>query len=192
MADVEIVQDPAPVGASIGDALVLPGRRYTIDHPILAWTQRMLRERGWACTSARWTVDDLDPEDAAPFVADVAASLYARRRTGGPTIVVAKSLGTLSMGWARDLALPAAWLTPLLHRPDARALLDGYPAPTLLVGGTADPLWDPVVAARSGAQVLEVPGADHSLLLPSSWEESHAVERTVVRAVAELADRATA
>lgn len=189
---MEIVGYSADEGSSAGplrgDALVLPGRGYSIDHPLLAWTLRMLHGAGWWCTTVRWSVDDLHPDGAVSFVESVAEQLHARRRTDGPSLVVAKSLGTLAMGWARGLALPAVWLTPLLSRPETAAVLAGYPAPTLLVGGTRDPLWDSAVAAGSGADVLEIPGADHSLVLPLSWETSHDVEGTVVRAVADFAD----
>ncbi|QDB79098.1 hypothetical protein FE251_06730 [Georgenia wutianyii] len=193
MPRVEVVeysaQRPALPGDPVGDALVLPGRGYGIDHPLLSWTLRMLHEQGWWCTTVRWSVDDVEPAAATPFVEGVAADLYARRRAAGTTLVVAKSLGTLAAGWAARHALPGVWLTPLLGRPEVAQSLAGYPAPALLVGGTRDRFWDPDVAARSAVDVLELPEADHSLLLPGPWEESHDLERTVLAVVAAFAER---
>ncbi|MEV4088629.1 hypothetical protein AB0J43_51055, partial [Nonomuraea fuscirosea] len=38
-------------------------------------------------------------------------------------------------------------------------------APTLLIGGTADPSWPAGAADRTGLEYLELPGADHGLEL---------------------------
>ncbi len=56
------------------------------------------------------------------------------------------------------------------------------------MGGTADPLWDGAVAAASGAQVLEVEGADHSLEV-HDWRRSHEILARVAAAVEEFAAR---
>ncbi|AEG43105.1 hypothetical protein L600_000100000360 [Isoptericola variabilis J7] len=59
--------------------------------------------------------------------------------------------------------------------------------PAVLAGGTADRLWDPAVAARSGARVVEVPGADHSLEVPGDWRRSLGALAEVTAAVEDLA-----
>ncbi|MFG3580989.1 hypothetical protein [Micromonospora chersina] len=48
-------------------------------------------------------------------------------------------------------------------------VLDGA---DLLVGGTADPLWDGAVARQLSPHVLEVPDADHSMLVPGPLARS--------------------
>jgi pimeloyl-ACP methyl ester carboxylesterase len=85
---------------------------------------------------------------------------WARERleAAGPAdLVIAKSLGT----YAAPVESPAAWLTPILDDPElVEAMRRG--GPTLLVGGTDDPMWDGGIARELG-EVLELPGADHGL-----------------------------
>ena len=53
----------------------------------------------------------------------------------------------------------------------ANAFLDARTA-GLLVGGTADALWDSDIAARSGLDVLEIDDADHILYTAGDWKRS--------------------
>jgi hypothetical protein len=75
--------------------------------------------------------------------------------------VVGKSVGTWGLPAAIAIDCAGIWLTPLLYEPELAALrLDRR---HLLIGGTADRSWDSAAAAATGAQVMEIPGADHSL-----------------------------
>jgi hypothetical protein len=57
----------------------------------------------------------------------------------------------------------------------------------LLIGGTSDPYWDGAAAAATGAAVLEVPGADHSLERPGDLDATLAILAGVLsRVVAHL------
>ena len=58
--------------------------------------------------------------------------------------------------------------------------------PFLLVGGTADGLWDGGAARRLTPYVLEVPEADHSLLVPGPLARSAEVLGRVCTAVEEF------
>ncbi len=69
----------------------------------------------------------------------------------------------------------------------AAALLQ-LSAPTLLIGGTADPLWDSNVAAASSAEVLEVAGADHSLEFGGAVAPAIAALRLVMERMASFVD----
>ena len=64
-----------------------------------------------------------------------------------------------------DRGWDAVWLDPLLHRPEVAEAISRHPGRQLLIGSTADAVWRSDVAARSGADVLEVPGADHGLVI---------------------------
>ncbi|WP_415629915.1 hypothetical protein [Nocardioides dubius] len=124
----------------------------------------------WAVVQAAWTLPTL-PEAPRSFVEGAARLLDRTKRTPGPVLVVAKSLGTLSAHWAAERGYPAVWLTPPLKAvglhpmpTESRELahrLRSYPEASLTVGGMADDLWSP--GFRSTGQVLEIPGADHQL-----------------------------
>ena len=56
-------------------------------------------------------------------------------------------------------------------------------APFLLVGGTADKLWDPILARELTPYLLEVPDADHGMYVPGRLAASAAVLGQVATAV---------
>jgi pimeloyl-ACP methyl ester carboxylesterase len=104
-------------------------------------------------------------------------------------LLVAKSLGTMAAPVARDLGLPAIWFTPVMTGAvgtDPAVFVDAVAsrtAPALLVGGTADALWDGERARELSDHVLEVDGADHMMMVPGPLAGSLAVLATVVAAV---------
>ena len=61
-------------------------------------------------------------------------------------------------------------------------------APFLLVGGTADALWDAAAARRLSPHVLEVEGANHGMFVPGPVTNSIAVLGRVVTAMDEFFD----
>ena len=152
-----------------GTVLMLPGRAYRCDMPLLAATTTALQVDGWRVQHAVWDPPSYDAVDPRAFVEEALGRFDVD--SAEPVVVVAKSLGTLAAHRAAEDRWPAVWLTPVLRaagdRPlpararDLRALLLRYPAPNLVVGGTADPLWVP--GFRGSGEVLEVPGADHSM-----------------------------
>ena len=95
------------------------------------------------------------------------------RVTGTRRVIVAKSLSCTAGPVAAAERVPAVWLTPLLIEPEVVAGFDTVTAPALLVGGTADPLWDGDTARGiAGVEVLELDGADHSLEVPGDLAAS--------------------
>lgn len=108
----------------------------------------------------------------------VAGAVEAERGACG--LLVGKSLGSLGTGVAAERSLPAVWLTPLLTLEHVVRSLRRTQAPTLLVGGTADRMWDSEVADGLGHDVLEVPSADHSLEVGGDVVGSVEVLRQVV------------
>lgn len=100
-------------------------------------------------------------------------------------LLVGKSLGSFAAPLAADRRLPAIWLTPLLHLPEVVTALERATAPCLLVGGTAD-----LLGQRGGPpahpHVVEIPEADHSLMLPGPLVRSAEALGRVSTAVEEF------
>lgn len=137
-------------------ALLLPGRQYTVNHPLLWFAASVARELGWQAESVSWgSVDVTDDE-----VLVIGRAAMERLPVG--SVVIGKSLGTLLLPEAAAAGLPGIWLTPLLH---VEAVRDALTSTTrmLLVGGIADESWNSVAAHASGQDVLELSGGDHLL-----------------------------
>ena len=164
-------------------AILLPGGAYTVDHPLLFYVAGVLAGQGWFVQGVRWEIDADARVDPVRFAAD-AAELAADAAPPGPTtLVVGKSFGTRAAPWVTGLGLPAIWLTPLLHEPAVADAIRAATAPTLLIGGTADDLWDSEVAHTCGQQVHEIPDADHSLQIGRDWRLTLAALSGVLAAV---------
>jgi pimeloyl-ACP methyl ester carboxylesterase len=172
----------------MADAVVLPGGSFGPGAGLLMYAGAVPAARGAAVHRHSWSPDRPDPfeppiEDWVR--ADVTPLLD---RVGGTPLLIGKSLGTSAAALAAERALPAVWLTPLLTLPWVRAALERATAPFLLVGGTADPYWDPAVARRAAPHVLEVDGADHGMFVPGPVTASVAVLARVVEAMDEFVD----
>lgn len=107
----------------------------------------------------------------------------------GQPLIIANSLGTLAAGLAVDYGLPAIWIAPLLHRPEAVEGLRRASAPCLLIGGTTDSSWRPGLARELSPNVFEVAGADHGLRVPGPLARSTAVLGEMATAVPRARDR---
>jgi hypothetical protein len=174
--------DPARV------ATILPGSGYTAMAPLLWYARAALTDLGWTVRALEWTTKPSW---------DSARGAYEEILDGADApdedalhIVVAKSLGTLAMPLAVRLGLPGVWLTPVLTSEDAtdvRETAADLDEDHLLVGGTADPLWDGDLADGSQADVVEVEDADHSLEVPNDRAENLAILNEVVSAIEEFA-----
>jgi hypothetical protein len=176
---------------------MLPGRAYSCDMSLLVWTTRALQSTGWAVLQAERNLS-ADPAEPQAFIKDVAQQLDGMKRSAGPVLIVAKSLGTLAAHWGAEKGYAAVWLTPVLRaagrypRPghsDALARrIREYPTHNLVVGGTADILWQ--TGFRGTGQVLEIEGADHSLEVAdwrTSVQQHEAVASAVVHFASEVA-----
>jgi pimeloyl-ACP methyl ester carboxylesterase len=80
------------------------------------------------------------------------------------------------------------WLTPVLTAPWVVDALRRATAPFLLVGGTADKLWDSALARRLSPHVLEVADADHGMYVPGPLTASIAVLSQMVQTVEQFLD----
>lgn len=168
--------DPAAKGLLI----VLPGRGYHPDKPLLAVATQVAVDRGWRVRQVWWAA----PDDASPDWAG-AELTAAVADDDGPVRVLAKSLGSLAAPAAAASAYPSCWLTPLLGGDDVVGGIAANPSDQLLVGGTADQAWIPAVATRlAGPQteVVELPGADHSLNVKGDKNATASAHAEFIRA----------
>ena len=165
-------------------AVVLPGRRYGHAQAGLRLTELALEQAGIELVRVEWPPEGmpLGPADSTEAVARIVEPLLDL----APSYVVAKSLGTLAAPLAADRGISAIWLTPLLDEPLCRDAVLRNAAPQLLTSGSADPAWDPAVAARAeagGATVVELPGADHGFEVPGDALASAETLVALTRAV---------
>ena len=164
-------------------AVLIPGRGYDTRAPLFAYVGEALRRAGFDVHGISWQAPpESGPAQTIGWVTEQVTPALAERTD----LLVGKSLGTLAAPLAADRGLPAVWLTPLLTRPEVVAALDRADAPFLLVGGTADRLWDGAVARRLTPHLLEIPDADHSMMLPGPLAASAAVLGRVCTAVEEF------
>lgn len=171
-------------------AVILPGAMYLPDAPLL-WFSREAALTAGRNVVAAW--DTFDRRGDPLRWTDERLRACLAIASGDPhPLVIAKSLTTLATGIAADLELPAVWLTPLLAGdPRASIVVDGLQratAPCMLVGGTADPVWDAALASSfRAANVVEIDNADHVLQIAADVEGSIETLRRVAHAVMEFA-----
>ena len=177
-----------PDGEPVGLAVVLPGRGYPPAAPGLAYAGYVLRAAGRRVRDVWWDPPangSLSLEGEVAWVGDQLAA--AASDVDGPVFVVGKSLGTYGARLAAERSYPAIWLTPLLTDPVLVEGIRANPARQLLVGGTADRLWDAEVAASmaaAGCDVLQIDGIDHGLIDPAAPVRSADARAEVTRAMA--------
>jgi predicted alpha/beta-hydrolase family hydrolase len=174
-----------PAGEPVGTAVVVPGRGYPPSAPLTFFAGFALLERGWSVRQVWW--------DPPPHETDERTTAWVRAQVeealpdSGRVLLVAKSLGTYAAPLAAERGYDAVWLTPLLQLPALAEAFAANPARQLLVGGTADDIaWDAAVAralAARGCDVLEVPGADHALMVPGDVVRGVEAHAEVIRAV---------
>jgi hypothetical protein len=128
-------------------AVALPGAMLS-GMPALWWAIAPLHASGWRVVLV-WD-EYLDGGDRWAWARDRLAA------AGSHDLVIGKSLGC----YAAPVDKPAVWLTPRLIDPELVDAMRGKEQ--LLVGGTADEMWDGAVARELG-DVLELDGADHGL-----------------------------
>jgi pimeloyl-ACP methyl ester carboxylesterase len=165
--------------------VVVPGVGYTVQGPLLAYARLAAERRGAEVRAIAWApppIEDFD--ERVVWVRGQVAEVLGDVRA----LVVGKSLGSLAAALVAERGLPAVWLTPLLTRPQVVEAIAAAGVPPLLVGGTADSLWDGRVARSLSPHVLEVPDADHALYVPGPVRATAQVAGLVVEAVEAFLD----
>ncbi len=145
-------------------AVLLPGQFYPTRAPALWFAREAVMARGWSALEVLGEPGlDEDPlgweRDCAERALDAV--------DGARVLVIGKSLASLLAGLVGARGLPAVWLTPLLTEATVIEGLAALDRPTLLVGGTADILWDSAaIPTNPELTVLELDGVDHALQVP--------------------------
>jgi hypothetical protein len=164
--------------------VLLPGVRYFSQAPLLWFAREVAQARGWSVLE----LSERAPAGADPFdwMRDRAARALdaAQAET---VAVVGKSLASVAAPLVTERGLSAAWLTPLLDRPEVVDAINRSTALTLLVGSPDDPTWagdePPIEPAGDEIEVISLPGLDHSLQAPGDLVESLDVLRRVTLAI---------
>lgn len=172
----------------VADALVIPGGRFGPAAGLLWYAGSVAERCGATVHRHSWSrepSDPFQPEIESWVCAEVARVLDG---VGGSPLLIAKSLGTNAAVLAAERALPAVWLTPVLTVPWIASAMGRATAPFLVVGGTADPMWDGALARRTSPYVLEVEGADHGMQLPGPLADTIAVLGRVLVEMEEFLD----
>jgi len=171
----------------MADVLILPGGRYGPELPLLHYAARAAEARGGVVESAHWRqgteLRGLPAEQRMDWVES-----QVRPHLQGIGLLLGKSLGTYGARLAAEHRLPAVWLTPILTNATVVAAMSAATAPMLLVGGTADSMWDGTVARKLSPHVLEVDGADHGMDVPGRLAASVEVLGRVATAVEDFLD----
>jgi hypothetical protein len=181
-----------PVTGKAGDraAVIAPGQAYSADGPLLMYAALAVERCGGLARRITWAVPEFASagEERAWVISQVSMAVDALQTTTGTPVVIGKSLGSLAAPLAASRGLPAVWLTPVLTDESTLTALQQGTAPCLLVGGTADPLWDGRLARSVTPHVLEVEGADHGMFVPGRLAASAAVLGRVAAAVEDFLD----
>jgi hypothetical protein len=144
-------------------AAVLPGAMLA-GMPVNMFVIYALLHRGWSVVQIwdEWNGKD----DRSEWAHGRAEAALAAMPDAESRLIVAKSASTLATDVAARRKIPAIWLTPLLRDETCVSGLRNRAAPALLVGGTADELWDGAIARELSTDVLELPDADHGFCPP--------------------------
>ncbi|WP_340541059.1 hypothetical protein [Nocardioides sp. GXZ039] len=157
---------PSPSGAPVGRCIVLPGRQYTPDGPLLFFAAQAALAHGWEVRQVWWQAEARETADDVDEIAWVGDQLRAAiADSDGRVLVVAKSLGTLAAPTAAELGVEAAWLTPILTDPQISRALSTYPAAQFTLIGQQDPWLDRSVFDALPGRTVLVEG-DHILGVP--------------------------
>lgn len=145
-------------------AVLLPGMVYPTRAPVLWFAREAALGLGYSALEVLG-----EPVEHADHLGwERACAEKAIAQVGSARVVViGKSLASLLAGEISDRGLPAAWLTPPLTEPSMIDALHRVRTPTLLLGGTADAMWQAeAIPDNPALRVVELPGVDHALQVP--------------------------
>jgi len=182
-------------------ALILPGRDYTAQMPLLFYPILTLLNRG--ADVLRLDVhylkrDEFQALDMNEQFRHLFAEVVAAYQTGltqrnyRQVTLVGKSLGTLAMGHLLTTetlppAVNAIWLTPLVRFDFLRAQIKAFAGHSLFVIGTADSHYDVEclveVQQATNGEVVTIEGADHGMNIAGDISGSIKALDKIVQAI---------
>jgi predicted alpha/beta-hydrolase family hydrolase len=172
--------------------VILPGKGYTCDFPLLHFTRAIGLQHGYNVLSLKYGFQVGDGEfsfEQTPFLLDDATQAIDQVLKRGYThlCVVGKSLGTpLAAQIVRDTTIDKTCLILLTPLGGALQGLDDK-IPTLVMIGTADPLYSPdVVGAFDGFANIRwriFDDLNHSLEVAQDWQASLNVLSPIMGAI---------
>jgi hypothetical protein len=166
-------------------AILLPGQFYPTRAPVLWFAREAAVAQGW---SALEVLGEAGTRPDALAWERECAERALDEAGDARVLVIGKSLASFLAGEISDRGIAAAWLTPLLTEESVIEGLSRARRPTLVAGGTADPLWRrETIPDNTALEVLEVPDADHSLQVPDDPLASLEALRRLVDAVGAVA-----
>lgn len=178
----------------VGLLVLLPGRGYTCDHPVLHYLRKAAADLGWDVLSVWYSFQAAPIPDEQVTLEGLAAEVDAvirevLKRRYARVCIAGKSLGTLLAVQHAARCERLILLTPV-----GPAVFEVGWLPTLALIGTADPLYQPDVTAATEPnvewQVLD--GLDHSLEAPGDWARSLDALRAITQACVDFLSRGAA
>lgn len=183
-------------------AILLPGRGYTVDMPLLYYPRTYLMDQGAdvLLVEYNYTRDEhasLPPDDLRAWLntdVDVVVDAALAGRAYSRITLIGKSLGTYAMAHllATDIRLRDAacmWLTPIIHDQAVYQWMS-RPHRALFAIGTRDPLYDAGLiqdaARKSGGVSVVVDDADHGLSIERDMLASVRALETVMQVAQEF------
>lgn len=170
--DHRLIAHDDPVGLLI----LLPGRGYTCDHPVLHYLRKAAADLGYDVLSVWYSFQVASIPDDQVTMQQLAAEVdqaikgVLQLNSGYKRVCIAgKSLGTPLAVLHAQQAERLILLTPI-----GTSVQDAGSKPTLAIIGTADPVYDPasINASRENVEWLVLDGLDHGLEAAGDWEAS--------------------
>jgi acetyl esterase/lipase len=157
-----------------GLLILLPGRGYTCDHPVLHYLRKAAADLGYDVLSVWYSFQVAAiPDDQVTMqqlAAEVDQAIREVLKRGYRHVMIAgKSLGTPLAVLHAQQAERLILLTPV-----GTAVQDAGSKPTLAIIGTADPVYDPdaINASAGSVEWLVLEGLDHGLEAAGDWATS--------------------
>jgi len=142
-------------------AVLLPGMVYPTRAPVLWFAREAALGVGYSALEVLG--EPVEHSDQLGWERDCAQRAIAEAGSAS-VVVIGKSLASLLAGEISERNLPAAWLTPPLTEPSMIDALTRVRSPTLLLGGTADPMWkSDAIPENPALEVVELADVDHGL-----------------------------
>jgi pimeloyl-ACP methyl ester carboxylesterase len=188
------------VGPVKGLAVLFPGLRYSCDMPLLFYPAQLFLQRGLDVlqVTTDYTQEafaSLPPNRQIDWLADdasAAVQAVQAQRAYQNLLLAGKSIGTLALSTLllrhrEYLQASTIWLTPLYRLPLLEQATQQLTGPALFISGSGDHAHDgnrlEHLRQVTGAEVLVIPQADHSLHIPGDMYQTLSAMQLVMEAI---------